>query len=40
VAGASSGHENGRMVLLGVGLLLVALGAGGWAARRAFIGRQ
>ena len=39
-AGASSGHEDGRMVLLGVGLLLVALGAGGWAARRAFNGRQ
>jgi hypothetical protein len=27
-------------VLLGVALLLVALGAGGWAARRAFNGRQ
>jgi len=27
------------MVLLGVALLLVALGAGGWAARRAFNGR-
>src|SRR4029450_3918446 len=33
VAGSGSGHEDGRMVLLGVGLLLVALGAGGWAAR-------
>jgi hypothetical protein len=40
VAGAGSGHEDGRMVLLGVALLLVALGAGGWAARRAFNGRQ
>jgi hypothetical protein len=40
VAGAGSGHEDGRMVLLGVALLLVALGAGGWAARRAFDGRQ
>jgi hypothetical protein len=40
VAGAGSGHEDGRMVLLGVALLLVALGAGGWAARRAFNGPQ
>ena len=40
VAGAGSGHEDGRMVLLGVALLLVALGAGGWAARRAFNARQ
>jgi hypothetical protein len=40
IAGAGSGHEDGRMVLLGVALLLVALGAGGWAARRAFNGRQ
>jgi hypothetical protein len=40
VAGAGSGHEDGRMVLLGVALLLVALGAGGWAARRGFNGRQ
>jgi hypothetical protein len=40
VAGAGSGREDGRMVLLGVALLLVALGAGGWAARRAFNGRQ
>jgi hypothetical protein len=40
VAGAGSGHQGGRMVLLGVSLLLVALGAGGWAARRGFIGRQ
>jgi hypothetical protein len=40
VAGSGSGHEDGRMVLLGVALLLVALGAGGWAARRAFNGRQ
>jgi hypothetical protein len=40
VAGAGSGQEDGRMVLLGVALLLVALGAGGWAARRAFNARQ
>ena len=40
VSGAGSGHEDGRMVLLGVALLLVALGAGGWAARRAFNGHQ
>jgi hypothetical protein len=40
VSGADTGHEDGRMVLLGAGLLLVALGAGGWAARRAFTGRQ
>jgi hypothetical protein len=40
VAGPGSGHEDGRMVLLGVALLLVALAAGGWAARRAFNGRQ
>lgn len=39
-AGAGPGREDGRMVLLGVALLLVALGAGGWAARRAFSGRQ
>jgi len=39
VAGAGTGREDGRMVLLGVALLLVALGAGGWAARRAFNGR-
>ena len=39
VSGAG-GREDGRMVLLGVALLLVALGAGGWAARRAFNGRQ
>jgi hypothetical protein len=33
---ATDGRRDGRMVLLGVGLLLVVLGAGGWAARRAF----
>jgi cobalamin biosynthesis Mg chelatase CobN len=32
--------RSGGMVLLGVGLLLLALGSGGWAARRAFGDRQ
>jgi hypothetical protein len=33
---STDGRRDGRMVLLAVGLLLVVLGAGGWAARRAF----
>ncbi len=32
--------EDGRMVLLGVGLLLLTLASGGWAARRAFTDRR
>jgi hypothetical protein len=36
-AGISTGSgRDGRMVLLGVVLLLLTLGCGGWAARRAF----
>jgi len=31
-----SSGEDGRMTLLGVALLLLTLGSGGWAARRAF----
>jgi hypothetical protein len=35
--GSSEGtKQSGGMVLLGVGLLLLTLGSGGWAARRAF----
>jgi hypothetical protein len=34
------GNENGSMRLLGASLLLLALGTAGWAARRAFSGRQ
>jgi hypothetical protein len=34
--GAAGDGRDGWMVLLGVGLLLVTLGSGGWAARRAF----
>jgi hypothetical protein len=32
--------QSGGMLLLGVGLLLLTLGSGGWAARRAFDNRQ
>jgi hypothetical protein len=32
----SGNQQDGRLVLLGVALLLVTLGCGGWAARRAF----
>ncbi len=32
--------EDGRMVLVGVGLLLLTLASGGWAARRAFTDRR
>jgi hypothetical protein len=34
------GNRNGRMKLLGAGLLLLTLGTAGWAARRAFSGRK
>ena len=34
--GAAGDGQDGWMVLLGVALLLVTLGSGGWAARRAF----
>jgi cobalamin biosynthesis Mg chelatase CobN len=41
VAGKTDASErSGGMVLLGVVLLLLALGSGGWAARRAFTSRQ
>jgi hypothetical protein len=32
--------QSGGMLLVGVGLLLLTLGSGGWAARRAFDNRQ
>jgi hypothetical protein len=38
--GTKSDKQSGGMVLLGVGLLLLALGSGGWAARRAFSDRR
>jgi hypothetical protein len=31
---AAGSKQSGGMILLGIGLLLVALGSGGWAARR------
>jgi hypothetical protein len=36
IGGEDSGFTEGRMVLVGSALLLVTLGTGGWAARRAF----
>lgn len=40
-AGSTSDNQrDGRIVLLGVGLLLLTLGSGAWAARRAFLDRQ
>jgi hypothetical protein len=36
----SSGLTGGWMVLIGAVLLLLVLGSGGWAARRAFQGRR
>jgi hypothetical protein len=38
--GAAGDGQDGWMVLLGVALLLVTLGSGGWAARRAFNDEQ
>jgi hypothetical protein len=38
--GSEDSKQSGGMVLLGVGLLLLTLGSGGWAARRAFGDRQ
>ena len=35
----TDGRRDGRMVLLGVALLLLTLGSGGWAVRRAFTDR-
>ena len=32
----ASNEQDGRMILLGIVLLLLTLGSGGWAARRAF----
>jgi hypothetical protein len=40
VAGEESVLKEGRMVLVGSALLLVTLGTGGWAVRRAFLGRK
>jgi cobalamin biosynthesis Mg chelatase CobN len=37
---AGDSKESGGMVLVGVALLLLALGSGGWAARRAFGPRE
>jgi hypothetical protein len=34
------GREDGRLRILGAGLLLVALATAGWAVRRSFMGRQ
>ena len=35
-SGSADGKHGGAMILLGVSLLLLALGSGGWAARRTF----
>jgi hypothetical protein len=35
-SGSANGKHGGGMILLGISLLLLALGSGGWAARRAF----
>ena len=35
-SGSADGEHGGGMILLGISLLLLALGSGGWAARRAF----
>jgi hypothetical protein len=40
LAGEESVLKEGRMVLVGSVLLLVTLGTGGWAVRRAFLGRK
>lgn len=39
-SGNSPNAQDWRMLLLGVVLLLITLGSGGWAARRAFTSRQ
>jgi cobalamin biosynthesis Mg chelatase CobN len=39
-SGDSPNAQDWRMLLLGVVLLLITLGSGGWAARRAFTSRQ
>jgi hypothetical protein len=39
-SGVEDNKQSGGMVLLGVGLLLLALGSGSWAARRAFGDRE
>jgi hypothetical protein len=36
ITGPTSNVQDGRMILLGIVLLLLTLGSGGWAARRAF----
>jgi hypothetical protein len=35
-SGSAAGKHSGGMILLGISLLLLALGSGGWAARRSF----
>ena len=35
-SGSADGKQGGGMILLGISLLLLVLGSGGWAARRAF----
>ena len=35
-SGSADGKHGGGMILLGISLLLLALGSGGWAARRTF----
>jgi hypothetical protein len=35
-SGSANGKHGGGMILLGISLLLLALGSGGWAARRTF----
>jgi hypothetical protein len=39
-SGSGDGKHSGGMILLGICLLLLALGSGGWAARRAFGDRR
>jgi hypothetical protein len=38
--GAADSKQSGGMILLAIGLLLLTLGSGGWAARRAFGDRE
>ena len=35
-SGSADGKQSGGMILLGISLLLLTLGSGGWAARRSF----